>query len=288
MKIYWKREDASVVSSVEEQTEQAAALARIGGQELLIDPRTNPAVRSFATELRDSRHRKILKADDRRDLRKIRVEENRAEHAEKALESLQQAREASSPAKSVRALYASRTRYMHVSLATSIVLAFGSARGLEHLTTKYESIPAGSGYIAEVGLTGLATIVILAKSELSQHGGKIKRWQDVALWSLMVAPLVASMVANVHGGNIIGATCAAGAAAFAFFSYIVADTFARPRGSRPAWSPATTRATSERSRAARTCSQPRPPRCPPRASRLGQLVSRRQCPAPVATRWTPQ
>jgi hypothetical protein len=68
--------------------------------------------------------------------------------------------------------------------------------------------------------------VILAKSDLAQHGGRVKGWQNAALWLLMVAPLAASMVANVHGGNAIGAICAAGAAAFAFFSYIVADTFA--------------------------------------------------------------
>lgn len=115
---------------------------------------------------------------------------------------------------------------MRLSLATSVVLAFGSARGLEHLAGEYKNIPKGSGYIAEIGLTGLATVVILAKSDLAQHGGKVKVWQDVSLWGLMVTPLTASMVANVYGGNVIGAICAAGAAAFAFFSFIVATVFA--------------------------------------------------------------
>lgn len=227
MKLMWKRTGAlPVVESVQDQTTKAEHLARIPGQDRLSDPRTNPAVRPHADHLRDVQHKLLLDAEHGRIRRRYRVEDRRASHAEKALDAINEAREAASPAKSVRTLYARRTRYMHISLATSIVLAFGSARGLEHLASKYENIPDGSGYIAEVGLTGLATIVILAKSDLVQHGGKVKAWQNAALWSLMVTPLIASMVANVHGGNAIGAICAAGAAAFAFFSYIVADAFA--------------------------------------------------------------
>lgn len=227
MKLMWKRTGAlPVVESVQDQTTKAEHLARIPGQDRLSDPRTNPAVRPHADHLRDVQHKLLLDAEHGRIRRRYRVEDRRASHAEKALDAINEAREAASPAKSVRTLYARRTRYMHISLATSIVLAFGSARGLEHLASKYENIPDGSGYIAEVGLTGLATIVILAKSDLVQHGGKVKGWQNAALWSLMVTPLIASMVANVHGGNAIGAICAAGAAAFAFFSYIVADAFA--------------------------------------------------------------
>lgn len=221
-----RKQIPSVVSTVQDQTAQAEHLAGIPGQDRLTDPRTNPAVRPHADRLRDVQHRLVLDAEHGRIRRRHRVEDQRASHAEKSLEALQEAKEASSAARSVLALHASRIRYMRVSLATSIVLAFGSARGLEHLASEYKNIPAGSGYIAEVGLTGLATIVILAKSDLAQHGGKIKGWQNAALWLLMVAPLAASMVANVHGGNAIGAICAAGAAAFAFFSYIVADTFA--------------------------------------------------------------
>jgi hypothetical protein len=222
----WRRTGRpGVAEDVERRAAEAAKLAKIPGQTRLRDPRTNPAVRSHADHLLNVQHRLQLDAEHGRLRRRHRVEDRRAEHAEKALEALQSAREASSAAKSVLALHASRTRYMRVSLATSITLAFGSARGLEQLADRH-GIPAGSGYIAEVGLTGLATIVILAKSDLTQHGGKVKAWQSSALWTLMVAPLVASMVANVHGGNAIGAICAAGAAAFAFFSYIIADAFA--------------------------------------------------------------
>ena len=221
-----RKQIPSVVSTVQDQTAQAENLARIPGQDRLTDPRTNPAVRPHADRLRDVQHRLALDAEHGRIRRRHRVEDQRASHAEKSLEALQEAKEASSPARSVLALHASRARYMRVSLATSIVLAFGSARGLEQIASEYKNIPAGSGYIAEVGLTGLATIVILAKSDLAQHGGKTKGWQNNALWLLMVGPLLASMAANIHGGNVIGAICAAGAAAFSLFSYIVADAFA--------------------------------------------------------------
>lgn len=220
-----RKQIPTVVSAVQDQTTQAEHLARIPGQDRLTDPRTNPAVRPHADRLRDVQHRMALDAEHGRARRRHRVEDQRASHAEKSLEALQEAKEASSPARSVLALHASRTRYMRISLATSIVLAFGSARGLEQIASEYKNIPAGSGYIAEVGLTGLATIVILAKSDLVQHAGKIKGWQNSAFWLLMVGPLLASMVANIHGGNVIGAICAAGAAAFSLFSYIVADAF---------------------------------------------------------------
>lgn len=221
-----RKQTPSVVSAVQDQTSQAEDLARIPGQDRLTDPRTNPAVRPHADRLRDVQHRLLLDTEHGRVRRRHRVEDRRASHAEKSLEALQEAREASSAARSVLALHASRSRYMRVSLATSIVLAFGSARGLEHLAGEYDNIPKGSGYIAEIGLTGLATIAILAKSDLAQHGGQLKTWQDASLWGLMVAPLSASMAANIYGGNIIGAICAGGAAAFAFFSFIVATVFA--------------------------------------------------------------
>lgn len=222
----FRRQIPNVVSSVQDQTSKAENLARISGQERLADPRTNPAVRPHADRLRDIQHRMALDAEHGRRRRRHRVEDRRASHAEKSLEALQEAKEVSSASRSVLALHASRIRYMRLSLATSVVLAFGSARGLEHLAGEHKNIPMGSGYIAEIGLTGLATVVILAKSDLAQHGGKVKAWQDMSLWALMVTPLAASMAANVYGGNVIGAICAAGAAAFAFFSFIVATVFA--------------------------------------------------------------
>lgn len=225
VKLWWKTGDTGVVSSVEEQTEQAAALARIDGQELLVDPRTNPAVRPYADSLRNEQHREILAAEDRRVHRRIRVEDRRAAHAELGLEALQEANDTASPAHSVIALHKGRIRFMGASLAASITLSVGSAMGVEHLAEKWDA-PKGSGYIAEVGLVGLATAVILYRSHLTRHGGTPSRFQDIILGAFMVVPLLASMAANIAGSGPVGVACSAGAAAFGLFSHIVADASA--------------------------------------------------------------
>lgn len=224
----FRRRVPSVVTLVQDQTRQAAELARIDGQDRLTDPRTNPAVRPHADRLRNIQHREALNAEHARRLRKHRVEDRHAEYAEKALDALQEAREASSAAKSVLTLHARRRFYMRTSLFTSVALAGGSAMGLEAVAANNDTIPTGTGVISEVGLTGLATLVILARSDLAQHGGELKRtdWRNWALWTLMVVPLAASMAANIHGGNFLGALCASGAAAFSLFSYVVGVLFA--------------------------------------------------------------
>ncbi|MGI5422971.1 hypothetical protein [Actinomadura luteofluorescens] len=228
--LMWRRTGKpGVAEDVERRATEAAQLAKIPGQNRLTDPRTNPAVRPHADRLRDDQHRKALDYGHARTLRGLRVEDRRASHAEKALEAIQAAREASSPAKSVLFLHGRRNLYMQISLFTSVALAGGSAMGLEKLAENYKHIPQGSGIIAEVGLTGLATLVILARSDLAQHSTdslKQTDWRNWALWVLMVLPLAASMAANVHGGNFLGAVCAAGAAAFSLFSYVVGVLFA--------------------------------------------------------------
>ena len=228
--LLWRRTGKpGVAEDVERRASEAAQLAKIPGQNRLTDPRTNPAVRPHADRLRDDEHRKALDYGHARTLRGLRVEDRRASHAEKALEAIQAAREASSPAKSVLFLHGRRNLYMQISLFTSVALAGGSAMGLEKLAENYRHIPQGSGIISEVGLTGLATLVILARSDLAQHSTESLRqsdWRNWALWVLMVVPLAASMAANVHGGNFLGALCAAGAAAFSLFSYVVGVLFA--------------------------------------------------------------
>lgn len=229
-KLMWRRKaKPGVADGVARRADEAAQLAKIPGQHRLTDPRTNPAVRPHADRLRDDQHRKALDAENGRLLRRLRVADRRADAAEKSLQALQEARETLSPAKAVLALHSSRNRYLRISLGASIGLAFGSALGLEHLAETHD-VPTGSGYISEVGLTGLATAVILARSELTRNGGELKRWQDGVLWALMVAPLSVSMAGNIYGQNLIGAVCAAMAAAFSLFSYVVADAFASSAG----------------------------------------------------------
>jgi hypothetical protein len=235
--LMWRRKaKPGVADGVARRADEAAQLAKIPGQHRLTDPRTNPAVREHADRLLNKEHEKTLTAAFTRKMRRHRVEERRASYAERALEAIQAAQESRSPAKSVLFLHARRKLYTRTSLVTSVGLAGGSAMGLEHLAEAH-NIPTGTGYIVEVGLTFLATIAIQARADLSQHRAipedatkheeqQKQDWRDSALWALMVLPLAASMAANIHGHNVLGALCAAGAAAFSLFSYIVSDLFA--------------------------------------------------------------
>lgn len=226
MKIMWrKRANTSVVASVAEQTAAAADLAGIDGQDRLTDPRTNPAVRALADHLRNEQHRRALDSEHSRKLRRHRVFDRRAAHAEHALEALQAAREASSAARSVLALHKGRDRFMGASLAASLVLSVGSAMGVAAFAEKL-SAPAAVGYIAEVGMVGMSTMVITYRSHLAQHGGKAHGWHASVLWLLMIGPLLASMLANLFGAGPVGIACSVGAAAFSLLSYVIADTSA--------------------------------------------------------------
>src|SRR5690625_1565245 len=146
---------ADVVDAVRSQTTQAAQLSDIAAQRLLGDPRTNPATRGHADTLRNTQQRAELDAEHTRRLRRIRVDDARAAHAERALEAIRAAREAHSPARAVTALTRGRRRYGNVALAASLALSVGSAMGTEALASSWEA-PWGVGYLAECGMTGLA------------------------------------------------------------------------------------------------------------------------------------
>lgn len=231
-----KASEVEVVRAVAERTRQAAELAAISGQERLADPRTNPAVRGLADELRDEQQRQMLRAEHSRLLRRHRVADRRAAEAERALEALALAREASSPARSVLALHTGRRLYLRVSMAASVVLAAGSAMGVEKVATETFHAPTGSGYIAEVGLTGLATLAIHYRAHLTSHGGTLvkRTWQNRVLWALMTVPLLLSVVANLAKTNAIGAACAIGAAAFSALAWVIADRSAAAMQDRAA------------------------------------------------------
>ncbi|MEV3927038.1 winged helix-turn-helix domain-containing protein [Actinomadura coerulea] len=216
---------SSVVEGVRAQTEQAAALAGIAGQELLSDARLNPATRGHADRLRDGRQVKALDAEDARELRALRVAEARAAEAERTLQAVALAKRASDPARSVLALHTGRKVFARLSTVASVVLAAGSAMGVEEVATKVFNAPAGSGYIAEVGLTGLSTVAITYRAHLAEHHGKLKpgSWQSRSLWALMTVPLLVSVSANLAKTNAIGAACAIGAAAFALLACVIAD-----------------------------------------------------------------
>lgn len=213
-----------VVAEVERQTAEAAALAGIAGQDRLIDPRTNPAVRGHADRLRDEQQVKALDAENARVERRLRVADRRADEAERTLEAIALAQRASSPARSVLALHTGRRLYTRLSLGASLALAAGSAMGVEAAAHRLHA-PFGSGYIAEIGLTGLATVAITYRAHLAENRGELVKdsWQSKALWALMTVPLLISIGCNLATLNVVGAFCALGAAAFSLLSCVVAD-----------------------------------------------------------------
>lgn len=213
-----------IVTAVQEQTAQAAALASIAGQDQLADPRLNPATRPHADALQTAQQVKALDAEHARALRRGRVLDARASEAERTLEAIALARRTSSPARSVLALHTGRRTWSRLSIAASVILAAGSAMGVE-AAAQHLSAPTGTGYIAEVGLTGLATAAITYRAHLAEHQGELVKgsWQSRSLWVLMVLPLLVSVTANVATGNALGAACSIGAAAFALLGAVVAD-----------------------------------------------------------------
>lgn len=214
---------AGVVSSVAEQTAAAEALAEIRGQDRLMDPATNPAVREHADRLRDDEHRQELSARHRRKARGIRVEDRRAADAERALEVIYEARRMGSPAQSVLALHRGRRIFLGITQAASLALSVGSATGPAALATQH-NVWAGVGYIAEIGLTGLSTTAVMYKAHLSAHAGaRVTGWRSWILWLLMIAPLSGSIVANAITHGFVGVFCSIGAALFALLSYVVGD-----------------------------------------------------------------
>ena len=224
----------SVVDAVREQTAQAAALAEIDGQDRLADPRLNPATRRRADELRTEQLTRALDAEHARLLRRHRVADRRAAEAEETLAAIALARQASSPARSVLALHQGRRLYARGAVAASVVLAVGSALGVE-TAAQALGAPTGTGYCAEVGLTGLSTAAILYRAHLAEHRGVLGRgWQAWALWALMIVPLAASITANLATGNALGAACALGAAAFSVLACVVADRSAAAMQARAA------------------------------------------------------
>ncbi|MEU8347853.1 hypothetical protein AB0C74_39665 [Spirillospora sp. NPDC048832] len=229
------RAEVDTVAAVQEQTQQAAALAGISGQELLSDPRLNPATRGHADRLRIAQQVKALDAEHARLLRRDRVSDARASEAERTLEAIALARRASSPARSVMALHNGRRLWSRLAVTASVVLAAGSAMGVE-AAAQHLTAPTGTGYIAEIGLTGLSTAAITYRAHLAEHRGELDKgsWQARTLWALMIVPMLVSVAANLATLNALGAMCSIGAAAFAALGAVVADRSAAAMQARAA------------------------------------------------------
>lgn len=225
MKLMWKHTTPPVVESVQDQTTKAEHLARIPGQDRLTDPRTNPAVRALLDHLRNEQHRMQLEAEHGRAKRRHRVDDRHRAEAELTLHAILQAKQASSPARSVLALHRGRAWFMGASLTASVSLSVGSAFGVGHLADKLGA-PKVTGWVAEVGMVGLSTIVILYLAHLFRHGWVPSALHRMLLGFLAIGPLLGSVVANAFGAGPVGVACSVGAALFGVFSHLVSDNSA--------------------------------------------------------------
>ncbi|ADH69832.1 YIP1 family protein [Nocardiopsis dassonvillei] len=216
-----------VVATLQERVRQAQALASVPHQELLADPRLNPATRSQADSLESDRLRTRLDLEHRRFLRTEREADRRADEAIRAAQAVDQARAATDPAYTVLALVRNRSRFAALSLGASLVLSVGSAMGLEAgVVAHYPAAPTGIGYLGEVALSGMSTAAIIWAGLLARSGTFPTGGRRAALLGLIVVPLLVSIVGSTIGSGPAGAVASIGSAAFSWFAYLIAVTSA--------------------------------------------------------------
>jgi len=216
-----------VVAALQEQVRQAQALASVPEQQLLRDPRLNPATRALADSLEAERLRSRLEAEHRRVLRAQQERERQAEEAVRAAAAVDAARAATDPALTVLSVVRSRRRFTAICLTASLLLSVGSAMGQEAAVQRYwPSAPDGVGYLAEVALTGMSTAAIVWSGLLARTGARFSGPVRAALGAMVALPLFASAVGATLGSGPVGAITSLGSAAFAALAWLVATTAA--------------------------------------------------------------
>src|SRR5690606_37859576 len=216
-----------VVAALQEQVRQAQALASVPRQELLRDPRLNPATRALADALEAERLRVRLEAEHRRVLRAQQERERQEAEAVRAAAAVDAARAATDPALTVLSVVRARRRYTWLCLSASLLLSVGSAMGLEAAVQRYwPSAPDGVGYLAEVALTGMSTAAIVWSGLLARTGAQFSGPVRAALGAMVALPLLASVVGSTLGSGPVGAVTSLGAAAFSALAWLVATTAA--------------------------------------------------------------
>lgn len=204
-----------------QRTVQAAkALESIPGQELLEDPALNPATRAKYDALTAERLEASLQADHRRKLAEAKEQARLAEEAAEVAEIIDRARRATSPARTIIEMSRHQRTFGRISLTASLLLSVGSAIGLGVLV-EAQGGPTPVGWVAEVGLTGLSTAVIVWRGLLARAGTKVDARTGRLFLALMVLPLLISIVGSWLGTGPVGAACSVGSALFAGLTYLI-------------------------------------------------------------------
>lgn len=205
---------------IQRTVQDAKTLQAIPGQELLEDPRLNPQTRARYDALTAERLEAALQADHRRKLAEASERARQAEEEAAVAAIIDQARRATSPARTIIDMSKHQRVFGRVSLAASLLLSVGSAIGLGALVESQEG-PVAVGWVAEIGLTGLSTAVIIWRGMLARAGTTVDSKTGWLFLALMVGPLLISIVGSYLGTGPVGVACSLGSALFAGLTYLI-------------------------------------------------------------------
>lgn len=214
-----------VVATLQEQVRQAQALASVPEQALLSDPKLNPTTRGMADSLTAARLQTELELEHRRELRRAREQDRKEERAARRAAAIDNAREATSDENIALDMTTRRRRFTLGALGASLLCSVGSAMGVEAaVQAAYPNAFDGVGYLAEVGLTGMATMAIAWRGGLAGSKAKLDGLPVPVLNGMIAIPLIASIIASTAGSGPVGAVCSIAAAAFAWMAYLISVT----------------------------------------------------------------
>lgn len=214
---------AATADQLQKTVQAAKTLASIPDQELLENPALNPQTRARYDELTAARLQEELTLYHQRRLRDAHEQNRREGEQAETSAAIAAARKATSPAKTVLDMTRHQRTFGRIVLAASLALSVGSAMGMEALVQKVNG-PTGVGYLAEVGLTGLSTTVIVWAGILARSGTKIEKTTAKLFAVLIGGPLLVSIAGSVLGSGPVGAACSIGSALFAALAYLITTT----------------------------------------------------------------
>ncbi|WP_017578571.1 hypothetical protein [Nocardiopsis kunsanensis] len=214
-----------VVADLQRRTQQAQALHSVPRTELLANPRLNPETRALSDELTARRLQTELELEHKRQLRRERERDRIEERAARKAAAIDSARDANSNESIALDMTTSRKRYVVGALVGSLICSVGSAAGVDAaVQAAYPGTLTGLGYLAEVGMTGMATMAIAWRGGLARSRAVISGLPVPVLNAMIAFPLIASIVASTAGSGPIGAVCSVSAALFAWMAYLFSVT----------------------------------------------------------------
>lgn len=209
--------------TLQETVQAAKSLASVPDQHLLDDPALNPATRGQYDQLTAARLQEELELEHRRKLRAAKELDRREDEQAEAETAIAAARRATSPARTVLDMTRYQRLFGRIVLAASLALSIGSAMGMEALVQGVDG-PTGVGYLAEIGLTGLSTTVIVWAGILARSGTTIEKSTARLFAVLIGGPLLVSIIGSTFGSGPVGAACSIGSALFAALAYLITTT----------------------------------------------------------------